>query len=536
MSKLWVINTIIPRKGNEIKFSFKNLFILQLTLFIILLISWNIFTPILEGADEVSHFCHADYISHRNKLPNSKFMDGCFLWHPPLYYLSLVPVVKFFNLTEYPQNPLLSNPKVSLLRHAECAQFVHSKKELLFKWDYFQTQIHVLRFVSSIMAIGIFLITWKLSKTVFKDDKLRYLSLILFFNPMFIHIFTTLTNVVLVSFLATVFISVELFYVKREKPLKITFIQGILLGLGFLTKTNMLSLLFAYVFLFFTRWKSLKEKFIFKIEEATLFILGFLITSGWYILRSQKLYGQPFEFLILKHLDPASYHVTLLERVGLLNYWNSFFLTIFKTFWSGYGALTVNFPQIINIILLIFTLLIILSLTKSYKNLNESLKICVLYVFSVFGGLILVNLNFSAMHAKDLFPAYLPLSILFSFGLTKTIKLVKYKKISRLSYLFIFLTTAYFFAQQDIVRFIKLISLAVIKGSYNLQTAQSLLGISFIGLVKTVIVLVTLWLIKNYLRNVILSKRFLTKTTFIIFILNISILIGSTYLFYSKFI
>lgn len=513
----------------------KNLFKFQIILFIVLLFFWNIFTPIFEGADEVSHFCHADYIVHRNKLPNLMIVDGCFLWHPPLYYLSLTPIIKLFNLAEYSPSLLPSNPKISLLRHGEYAQFLHSKNELLFRWSYFQTQIHVLRIISSIMAISIFLITWKLSKRVFKNQNFSYLSLILFLNPMFSHIFTTLTNVVLVAFFATAFISFELFYSKKKKPLKITFIQGILLGLGFLTKTSMLSLLFAYIFLFFKRWKTLKEKSLFKMEEAALFVLGFFITSGWYILRSQKLYGQPFEFLILKDLDPVAHHLTLLEKVGPLNYWNSFFLTIFKTFWSGYGALTINFPQIINLILLIFTLLIILSVIKSYKSLNESLKICILFVLSVFGGLILVNSSFSAMHAKDLFPAYLPLSILFSFGLTGAIDFVKSKNISRLSYLFIFLTSTYFFTQQNIVKFIKAIPFGAAKNDYGLHTTQSLFEIGFMGLVKTAIVLITLWVTIIYLRKISLTRLFLTKATFIIFVLNFLVLIVSVYLFYSQF-
>jgi len=509
---------------------------LYLVLFIALLILWNIFTPILEGADEVSHFCHADYIAHRNKLPNLKIMDGCFLWHPPLYYLSLVPSIKLFNLAEYSQNSLLSNPKVNLLRKGEYSQFVHNKKELLFRWTKFQLEIHILRIVSSILAVGIFLMTWKIAKLVFDDKNKRYLSLLLFFNPMFIHIFTTLSNVVLLSFLATVFIYFEIKYAKVGKSIKITFLQGILLGLGFLTKTSMLSLLFAYIFLFFSRWKNFKEKFVFRIKEAVFFTLGFLITSGWYILRSQSLYNRPFEFLILKDLNPSAHHLTLLERVGYLNYWNSFLLTIFKTFWSGYGALTVNFPQIINLILLIFSFLIILSVIKSYKSLNESLKICGLYVLSIFGGLILVNFNFSTMHAKDLFPAYLPILILFSFGLTKVINLVKSKKVSRLSYLFIFLMSTYFFAQQDIVKFVKLVFITFIKGSYNLQNVQSLLELSFAGLVKTAIVLMILWAIIIYLRRISISNQFLTNTILIIFILDLLILIGSTYLFYSKFI
>src|SRR3990167_5466116 len=112
-----------------------NLFKIQLVLFLTLLILWNVFTPILEGADESGHFCHADYIAHRNKLPNLKINDSCFLWHPPLYYLTLAPFIKIFNRPEFGEKDIKNNPRFAFLRRGEYAQFVHDRNELLFKWN-----------------------------------------------------------------------------------------------------------------------------------------------------------------------------------------------------------------------------------------------------------------------------------------------------------------------------------------------------------------------------------------------------------------
>ena len=337
---------------------------------------------------------------------------------------------------------------------------------------------------------------------------------------MFIHIFTTITNVVLVSFLATVFIAMEIIYAKREKPQKVTFLQGILLGLGFIVKTNMLSLLFAYVILFFSRWKKLKQNFIFKINEAAVFILGFLLPSGWYILRSQRLYGRPFEFFFLKDLDPASYHLTLLERVGVLNYWNSFVLTIFKTFWSGYGALTVNFPQIINLILLMFSLLIILSIIKSYKGLSESLKICVFYAIAIFIWLVLVNFKFSAMHAKDLFLAYLPLALLTGYGLVKAQEIIKKRSFFLWQHLFVIFISVYFFAQREIV--------LLIKGNPILYFGVLVL--------KIIAVIIIYWTALLIFEKISFSKNFPLTMTLGLFYADLLILVVTTYLFYFKFI
>src|SRR3989344_6349261 len=164
---------------------------LQLFLFSILLLLWNVFTPVLGGADEVGHYCHADYIAHRNKLPNLNEIDGCFLWHPPMYYLFLTPTIKVFNLSEFKIDDFVKNPNFENLKNGEYSQYVHYRDELSFNWNKKELLVHLLRFQSSILAILIFIITWKISKFAFKKEIHRKLAMLVFFNPMFLHIFST---------------------------------------------------------------------------------------------------------------------------------------------------------------------------------------------------------------------------------------------------------------------------------------------------------------------------------------------------------
>lgn len=499
---------------------------LQLLLFIILLLFWNIFIPVLEGADESGHFCHADYIAHRGKLPNLNVQDGCFLWHPPFYYLTLAPIIKAFGLAEFNESQIKTNPNFSLLRKGEYAQFVHTKDELLFKWDAFFSQIHILRLISSIFAIFIFLLTWEASKVIFVNRIHRNLSLLLFFNPMFLHIFSSLTNVTLVSLFASAFIFLELKYIQKIKPFKITFVQGLLIGLGIITKTSIVSLLFAYIFLSFKRFQDLKESFTFKINEILIFVIGILFPSGWYLLRSYKLYGTFFEFNLLGKIDPAAHHLTLLEKVGPLNYANSLVISLFKTFWSGYGALTIRFPEVLNALLLILTLLIVFSIIVKFRYLNSYLKICLAYLVSIFLGLIIANINFAAMHAKDLFLAYLPLSLIFALGTSTAVKVIKQGKVPTWVNMIIIAFSFYMIAQEEIVLILKYFFLNSIS-----DFDRHLLNLSL----KFVILLIIYWLILKAANKVSFNQKTINLATRSLFLVNLLILAMASFLFYFKF-
>lgn len=514
----------------------KNIFKIQFFLFVMLLLLWNIFTPVLEGADESGHFCHAEYIADRGKLPNLNNSDGCFLVYQPFYYLILVPVIKAFNFPEgsYRQQ-MVVNPRFELLRSGEYAQFVHGKDELFLRWDSFDFMVHLLRVFSSIYALAIFLVAWRVSKYVFKNPINRNLSMLLFFNPMFLHIFTTLTNVVLVTLLASLFIALEITYTARFKPFKITFLQGIIFGLGILTKISILGLGFAYVYLFLRRWVEFKETFSLKVKEALIFAIGALIVSGWYIYRSFKLYGEPLEVNVARPYA-GEHHWTLLSQVGFLNFWNSFADTLFRTFWSGYGALTVNFPQVLNVLILPVTLLIAYAIITSRKNLNTYLKISVLYFLSALIVLIIVNIRTSSMHAKDIFIAYIPLAFLFSFGLSEFIKIVKVKKIGFLAPIAILAISFYFWARPEIVSFIKLLYQTIGLSGFYQKEVVDISSTILVLFAKFAALILIYQFVLILFRKITITYRNIYYVSIALFIFNLAVIAVSVYLFYYKFI
>lgn len=504
------------------------LFKIQLFLFIVLLLLWNILIPAFEGADEVGHYCHADYIANRNKLPNLNKIDGCFLWHPPLYYVLQIPVIKLFKSAEFKIGDLTQNPNFSNLKHGQYSQFVHTKEEWQFKWDNKTLKVHILRLVSSVFAVLIFLLTWKLSKTVFKKKEQRNLSLLVFFNPMFLHIFTTLTNVTLISLIATLIIAIDIVNLNERKSEKTLLLEGILLGLGFLTKITVVSLLFAKTFVLLKSIQASPKTLREKTKELLVMLAGFLLAAGWYILRSINLYGSIIERDTIAKIPGEYVHEQFVQEIGIINYISSLFTTLARTFWSGFGAITVNFPDWINLILLTITLLVAYAVAKNFKHTNSALRLCTIYLVSISFGLLLMNLKLRAMHAKDLFPAYLPIAFLFSFGISK---LREIKTQSAAFSVAIFLVLAYFSAQNEIVRGLKYIS-----GQNSLIDVESILMLIVILLFKLIFVYLIIKTVGTVLRNMPLSEKAIRFYTYGLFLINLAVVSVSSYLFYFRFL
>lgn len=505
----------------------KKLFRLQSTLFILLLLSWNLFFPIFEGADEMGHFCSADYIAHKNELPNVLINDGCFIWHPPLYYALLSPVIKILNLPQFESSVVKLNPKADMLRKGQYAQYVHNKDELTFKWDVLTLQVHTLRLFTSIFAVLMFILTWKISTRLFPKSLIPNLSLLLFFNPMFLHIFTTLTNVTLVSLLSTVVIAIDIKFAKHKMSNKTALLQGMLVGLGFITKVSAISLMPAWLIIMLIGY--FKKKYLFSelVLKVAVFFIGFLISSGWYIIRNIQLYGgEIIEANVIAKLYDPSHHFLLLEQIGPINYVNSIVLSLFKTFWSSYGPLTIRFPEIINVFLLVMTILIIFSVYTARRSINSGLKIALIYAFFISTGLIVMNLKLSAMHAKDLFPAFMPFALLFGYGLYHSKNFVK-RTNPRLFNIVSLILASYLFAQVEVVK--------LLKALFQLQWGQTAFLFSAIA-VKTVLVFAIVKIVIGLTSKAQFNLQSVIVLTSIIATVDIVILISSVYLLYKNFI
>ena len=174
----------------------------------ILLIVWSMFIPVFEGADESGHYCHAEYIARNKRLPNFNIRDGCFLSYPPGYYVLAAPIIALLPAAYFDDEQIQPNPDYISNRKSTdvFSKYIHPPSELMFQWNPLLQTVHLVRLLSVAMGFGIIFLTVKSAKLVTKFRWLPYVSVILFFNPMFLHMFSVISNVTLVSFLAAVFI------------------------------------------------------------------------------------------------------------------------------------------------------------------------------------------------------------------------------------------------------------------------------------------------------------------------------------------
>lgn len=505
----------------------------QLLLFILLLVLWSAFTPIFEGADEEGHFCSVDFLAHNNKLPDVRDVGGCFIWHPPLYYFLLSPITRSFQTPQYKSTQIKINPKANLLRKGEYAQYVHSERELFFQWSNLELLVHTLRLATATIAVLIFIIIAKTASVVFKDKIERNLSLLLLFNPMFIHIFTTITNVTLVSLISTIVIAIDIKSARKNKTYKLVALQGLLVGLGFITKISALSLMPAFLLVLYLEHRREKTTLLNLGSKILLFAFGFFISAGWYLFRNIQLYGEIIEANVIAKTYGASHHFLLLEKVGPLNYANSIVISLFKTFWSAYGAVTVKLPEFINVILLIVSLAVVYTIIVNFKKLSRPLKIAVFYALSIITTLVIMNIQLAAMHAKDLFPAYLPLSLLFGYGLYSLNVTLRNRTLKMFLPITVILGT-YLFTQESIVNALKSMIQTVIGKT---QPDVNVVGFQVAEiLVKSLTVLVLTLLAIKLFRHIKFTRANIRMTTNVIALFDVLILFVSTYLFYKSFI
>lgn len=498
----------------------------------VLLVAWSVFIPVFEGPDESGHYCHAEYIARKGRLPNFNISDGCFLAYPPGYYVLIVPIIALRPEANFNDEQIQPNPAyVSNRKDKDIfSKYIHPRSELTFEWNPLLQIVHLARLISVAMGLGIIFLTIKSAKLLTKFRWLPYASVVLFFNPMFLHTFSLVTNVTLVSFLSAIFIYLHLRQELSGNSDKSALLQGVVLGLGAITKINMLSLVGGYIFVLLTSKLNIRER----LKHFGLVIIGFIFSAGWYIWRTLRLYEEPFEINIASSFRGAS--MTRMNDMGLINYWSSFPDTLFRTFWSGYGLNKVWLPDVMVVGLLIMTLFVCVGFFSFYRKLPRLAKVSWYYVVAVLMGHIFINLKTEAFNAKDIFTAYLPLSLMLAFGAKNLISGITHNNFINKKRLFIvFGLSVLFYAKFEIVRLIKL-ALTVLGLTGGFTEEPIVLSKILLNFTSKIIVICVLMLIIQFLGRIYKgNKDKLAIVVWMLAVFNILVLSWTSYLLYSEF-
>ena len=421
--------------------------------------------PVFEPADESGHYAHILYIWKQGRLPN--LADPVptekgvgYTTYPPLYYFSLIPLAKLIDAPLESEELLPYHPQKELFKKSVFSVYLHTKDELFLKWDNLAWAVHLLRLQTSIYGFLTVYLVYLTGKKMFGEKSRKPLLVVVLvgLNPMFAHISNSIVNVNLNILLFSLFfyLAVGSFVSRRET--KLNFILGLIAGAAYLTKITGLMLIpiwVVFIAIYFYRFRVRPGM---TLKSTLVFAIGFILTAGWYLVRNFRLYGNLLETdAAIKHFGRPAMQ---LEMSGPINYWTGFVQTNFKTFFSGYGMLTVNLPDKIIYLLTLAAIIGVWGSTFSKKEnpIRSLLKGSSLIILL---GHIFVNINVEAFHARDLFIGMVPFSLLFVDGVSIWLKELRSGKLwsSRIinSVAFsIFLTISLFhFLQSDLVDFVK---------------------------------------------------------------------------------
>ena len=463
--------------------------------------------PVFEPADESGHYAHILYIWKQGRLPN--LADPVptekgvgYTTYPPLYYFSLIPLAKLIDAPLESEELLPYHPQKELFKKSVYAVYLHTKDELFFKWNSLAKSVHLLRLQTSLYGLLTVYLVYLTGKKVFgeKSRKPLLAAVLVGLNPMFAHISNSIVNVnlniLLFSFFFYLvanslqkssrvpvrgrgdpFFSLDCHGVKPvlneaegrlamtklsfSTTLKLNFVLGIIAGAAYLSKITGLVLVPIWGLLMAINLfrKKHADRLSFFGIQSVFFTLGFLTSSGWYLIRNYNLYGSLLETEVaIKYFGRPAMQ---LEMSGPVNYWTGFVQTNFKTFFSGYGMLTVNLPDKIVYLLALTAIIGVWGIILSEKE-NPLRSLLKGFSLIILFGHIIVNLNVEAFHARDLFIGMVPFSLLFVDGVRIWLKELLSGKLwsSRIinsGAFSIFLTISLFhFLQPDLVDFVKL--------------------------------------------------------------------------------
>ena len=223
-------------------------------------------TPRWQAPDEYPHFHYIRTLFTTGEIPicQPRFPDYE-AYQPPLYYLIGAGIWHLLPEADIPALP---------------EDVTEVERDL-------PSIVIVLRLFSVILGVGVVYLGYKISVQVFPPHSFLIwaMPLLLALHPTFISNTTSITNDGLANFMGALLVWLFVHPNYRDK----IFLNGLCLGLAFLTKYNLLP--FA-VLLVFTRWQERRSNLSWRQQGASILSLALLI-SVWFFLFNFLRYGHP---------------------------------------------------------------------------------------------------------------------------------------------------------------------------------------------------------------------------------------------------
>jgi len=153
------------------------------------------------------------------------------------------------------------------------------------------------------------------------------------FTPTFGGLSSGVTNDISAAAFGSFFLFIVVAYFKRPSAWALLVLAGVLLGLGALTKENLLPLSLPFVgVIAFKSWQKRSVKHL--VMALLLVYIPASAVSGWWYLRNWMHYGDPLAWNLQALLNPG---IALRQPPSLAGYPQDFVGSVWQTFWIAFG-------------------------------------------------------------------------------------------------------------------------------------------------------------------------------------------------------
>jgi len=307
-----------------------------LLLFVALALWYSLTIPLGEAPDEVPHFTYIRYLARHGRLPTTTEEHEAF--QPPLYYA--LGAVLTFRIEDLPDAPFAVRHNA----HYDVADPRAPKNLLLHtaaeSWPYrgWALAWHLVRLLSIFCGAVTVWAVYQLGRVLFPRQPLIRLTMagLTAFTPQFLFMSAVVNNDNLATAISALVLwqTAALLREEEQTPiLKRSFLLGLLLGLGLLSKANAIALLpVVGLALLIVAARQVGRRR--RLGQALLsggivFGLAGLI-AGWYFWRNWRLFGDPLGWSFLLQINA-------LREGGLtadVLVW--LFKGLFRSFWLGW--------------------------------------------------------------------------------------------------------------------------------------------------------------------------------------------------------
>jgi len=292
----------------------------------LILASWYSLTiPLGEAPDEAPHYSLIRYVSRERGYPKGEEEHEAF--QPPLYYVLGALVTFWIDTDDFVikanSDFSFADPEApqNLLLHTSAETFPY--KGWALAW-------HLVRLLSVIMGAVTVGATYALAREIFpRDPSIALGSTALnAFIPAYLFISSVANNDNLATMLSSLTLVLIVRLVKGRGNLRSSLLLGLLLGLGALTKMNLLVFIPTALVVIFLLARRLGLR-----QGARIFgalFIPFLLVSGPWLLRNQALYGEPLAWTQVLRLNAL--------RGGPLSKgeWLDFLISLYRSFWLAW--------------------------------------------------------------------------------------------------------------------------------------------------------------------------------------------------------